>query len=210
MLIVGAKGFAIELLEVFHQMNNTNDIVFFDDISNDLPSKIFNQFPVLKSLDEAKNYFKKTNNKFSLGLGGPKNRRIATDKLIAIDGVITSVISPTAVIGHYDNEIEVGSTIMSNVIITNRIKIGKCCLINLACTIGHETIIKDYVELCPAVNVSGNVTIGNSVFIGSNATILPNIKIGNNVVVAAGSVVTKDVPDNCMVAGVPAVIKKIF
>ena len=51
------------------------------------------------------------------------------------------------------------------------------------------------------------VTIGNDVWIGGNVTILPGVTIGNNVVVAAGAVVTKDVPDNCVVGGVPA--KKI-
>ena len=54
------------------------------------------------------------------------------------------------------------------------------------------------------------VTIGNDVWIGVNCTILPGVTIGNNVVVAAGAVVTKDVPDNCIVGGVPAkVIREI-
>ena len=48
------------------------------------------------------------------------------------------------------------------------------------------------------------VTIGNDVWIGCNCTILPGVTIGNNVVVAAGAVVTKDVPDNSLVGGVPA------
>ncbi len=48
------------------------------------------------------------------------------------------------------------------------------------------------------------VNIGNDVWIGGNVTILPGVTIGNNVVVAAGAVVTKDVPDNSLVAGVPA------
>ncbi len=48
------------------------------------------------------------------------------------------------------------------------------------------------------------VSIGNDVWIGANATILPGVHIGNNVVVAAGAVVTKDVPDNTLVGGVPA------
>lgn len=51
------------------------------------------------------------------------------------------------------------------------------------------------------------VTLGNDVWIGGNVTILPGVHIGSNVVVAAGAVVTKDVPDNCLVGGVPA--KKI-
>ena len=60
------------------------------------------------------------------------------------------------------------------------------------------------------LGVAKPVRIGNDVWIGGNVTILPGITIGNNVVVAAGAVVTKGVPDNCLVGGVPArVIKEI-
>ncbi len=52
------------------------------------------------------------------------------------------------------------------------------------------------------------VTIGHNVWIGGSATILPGVTIGNNVVVGAGSVVTRDVPDNVAVAGNPARIIK--
>lgn len=50
------------------------------------------------------------------------------------------------------------------------------------------------------------VRIGSDVWIGGNVTILPGVTIGNNVVIAAGAVVTKDVPDNSLVGGVPAKI----
>ncbi|RBP89949.1 succinyltransferase-like protein [Cytobacillus firmus] len=54
------------------------------------------------------------------------------------------------------------------------------------------------------------VIIGKNVWIGSNATILPGVTIGENSVVAAGAVVTKDVPENTVAAGVPAkVVKRI-
>jgi acetyltransferase-like isoleucine patch superfamily enzyme len=54
------------------------------------------------------------------------------------------------------------------------------------------------------------VTIEDDVWIGANAVILPGVTIGNHCVVAAGAVVTKDVPPHSLVAGVPAkVIKKI-
>lgn len=54
------------------------------------------------------------------------------------------------------------------------------------------------------------VIIGENVWIGSSATILPGVTIGDNSIVAAGAVVTNDVPENTIVAGVPAkVIKKI-
>lgn len=53
-------------------------------------------------------------------------------------------------------------------------------------------------------------TIGENVSLGANVTIVGDIHIGNNVIVGAGSVVVKDVPDNCVVAGNPAkIIKRI-
>ena len=54
------------------------------------------------------------------------------------------------------------------------------------------------------------VTIGDDIWIGANAVILPGVSIGDHSVVAAGAVVTKDVPPHSLVAGVPAkIIKKI-
>jgi acetyltransferase-like isoleucine patch superfamily enzyme len=54
------------------------------------------------------------------------------------------------------------------------------------------------------------MVIGDDVWIGANAVILPGVKIGTHSIVAAGAVVTKDVPEFSLVAGIPAkVIKKL-
>ena len=50
----------------------------------------------------------------------------------------------------------------------------------------------------------GRVQIGNRVFVGANTTILMNTRIGDDVIIGAGSMVTKDIPDNSVVAGNPA------
>ena len=55
-----------------------------------------------------------------------------------------------------------------------------------------------------------SVIIKRNTWIGANATILPGVTIGENSVVAAGAVVTKDVPTNTVVAGVPAKVIKIL
>ncbi|OUO94268.1 sugar O-acetyltransferase [Cloacibacillus sp. An23] len=60
------------------------------------------------------------------------------------------------------------------------------------------------------IGIAKPVTIGDDVWIGGGCTILPGVTIGNNVVIAAGAVVTKDVPSNCVAGGVPArVVKEI-
>lgn len=55
----------------------------------------------------------------------------------------------------------------------------------------------------------GRPILGNNVTLGANVTIIGNVHIGNNVVVGAGSVVVKDIPDNCVVAGNPAKVLKV-
>lgn len=60
----------------------------------------------------------------------------------------------------------------------------------------------------PGLNVFGQIRIGNNVFIGEDSMIMYGVTVGDNVVIGARSVVTKDVPSNSVVAGVPARIIK--
>lgn len=50
---------------------------------------------------------------------------------------------------------------------------------------------------------TGEITIGDNVFIGAHSTILYDVHIGNNVIIGAGSIITKDIPDGVVAAGVP-------
>jgi len=67
------------------------------------------------------------------------------------------------------------------------------------CTFNHGIAPKERHTLYPAP-----IVIGKNVWIGANVTVVPGVTIGDNAVAAAGAVVTKDVPKNSIVAGVPA------
>lgn len=204
MIIIGAKGFAKEVLEIFAQKNEyLKEIYFFDDISDPCPAYLYDQFPILRNEKQVAELFKDIPD-FVLGIGGTSIRQKLFSKFIALGGNPFTLVSPKAHIGHYNTTIDVGCTIMSGVQITNDVIIEKGTLINLNATIGHDTHIGQFCDIMPGANISGNVRIGEKCAIGTGSVILPQVTIGNNVTVGAGAVVNKDVPDNTTVVGIPA------
>jgi sugar O-acyltransferase (sialic acid O-acetyltransferase NeuD family) len=208
MIIIGAKGFAKEVLEVVHQLNELDHLVFYDDVNLDIPEILYTKFPVLKSISEAQDYFNTIDNRFTIGVGNPILRKKLYDKFTALGGKFVSTISSSSSIGSYDVVIGNGSNILAGTIFSNSTIIGIGCIVYYNTIITHDCVIGDFVEISPSSTILGRVTIGSFTQIGSNATILPKINIGKNVVVGAGSVVTKDLPDNCVAVGIPAKIIK--
>ena len=208
MIIAGAKGFAKEVCEILLQLNYAGPIAFFDNINNDLPQLLFKKYPVLDNLDKAKAFMQQYGNSFVLGVGNPDVRYKLLHVLTEAGGVAEKIISPFAKVGALGNTIGDGSNIMTGAVITSDVSIGEGVLINLNCTIGHDVHIGNYTVLSPGVHLSGHVSVGRFSVLGTGAVVIPQVSIGSNVIVGAGSVVTNDVPDNVLVAGAPAVIKK--
>lgn len=203
MLIAGAKGFAKEVLAVLYQFEKPAPIAFFDDVSTDLPAKLYDRFAVLRTPEEVQHWLQQ-DNQFTLGVGNPLIRRHLTQKLQALGGVLTSVVSPRATVGMFGNSIGTGCSIMSGTVLTQDITLGNGVLLNLNCTVGHDSTIGAYCELSPGVHLSGHVTLGENCVLGTGAVVLPGVSIGPNAVIGAGSVVTKDVEAHVVMAGVPA------
>ena len=112
-------------------------------------------------------------------------------------------------IGHNTS---LNTQVILNADIGGKIHISKDCLIGprvVFRTADHKfeknhELKKDY------GHTFGDIFIGRNVWIGSNVTVLSGVTIGENSVIAAGAVVTKDVPKNCLAAGVPAIVKKQY
>lgn len=98
----------------------------------------------------------------------------------------------------------------------NQITVGDNCLTGKWVTItdnSHGEIDKCSLEVSPLnrkLSSKGSVNIGSNVWIGDKVTILPGVTIGDCSVIAANSVVTKDIPPLCVVGGNPAKIIKDF
>lgn len=210
MVVIGAKGFAKEVLEILYKNNNFQNLFFYDDINKDDPRFLYGKFPILKNMEEVLRIFIEIDNYFTIGIGDPLLRRSLFDRFTSFGGELVSTISNNCRIGSFDITIGKGANIFDGVCISNSVQIGIGSIIYYNSIITHDCKIGDFVEISPSVKLLGGVTINSMCKIGSGSIVLPHVKIGNNVIVGAGSVVTKDIPDNSMVVGVPAkVIKEL-
>jgi len=209
MIIVGAKGLAKEVLEIFFQHNALDNLYFYDNVSTNVPERLFEKFPVLTSMDKVTAVFKETGDyHFTLGVGSPLARFMLANKFQEAGGILTSAISKNAFIGNYDNNIASGCTILDSAVITNGVSLGRGCLVNPHVSISHDSQLGNFVELAPGVRITGACGIDDFCVLGTNAVLLPKVRLGKNVIVGAGAVVTKDVPDNSLVVGIPAAVKR--
>jgi len=211
MVIIGAGGFAKEVLEVCKNLNMLGNLVFYDDTPGNKIDFVYNRFPVLTSIKKAEMYFDEIERFFTIGIGNPTLREMMYNKFVDIRGVPFSTISSKADIGSFEVSIGDCANILDGAKISNSVSIGKAVLIYYNSIITHDCVIGDFVEISPNATILGRSKIGDFTHIGANATILPDVIIGKNVKVGAGAVVIDNVADNCTVAGVPAkVIKQIF
>ena len=140
-----------------------------------------------------------------VAVANPKDRREIIEKLPKNTTYFTW-IHPTALVMQ-DVEIGEGSFVGAYSILTTNIKIGKHAILNRANHIGHDTIIGNYFSAMPGSIVSGNVHIGNDVYMGTNSTTIERVFIAHDIIIGANGVVINDIVSSGTYVGVP--VKKI-
>ena len=205
MIIVGAGGLGRETAALVEAINEaTSDepwaLKGFVDDNPDLQDSSILGYPVLGDVGWLS---RQEEIQYVIAVGTPPARRSIAHRLSSSQSSPVRLIHPSVPI-HATMKLGEGCIICSSVSPTVSIRIGDYAIVNLHCTIGHDTVIGDYVTLHPGVHLSGNTYIASGAELGTGSVVLPGIRIEENATVGAGAIVTRDLPADCTAVGMPA------
>jgi sugar O-acyltransferase (sialic acid O-acetyltransferase NeuD family) len=143
---------------------------------------------------------------FIIGVGSSKScaRRTALfDQAIRAGLQPQSVIHPTAYVAQ-SASCGAGCQILPRAVVHTSARLAEHVLVNTAAVVEHDCSIGAHAHIATGAVVCGGVQIGAAAHIGAGAVIRQGIRVGTRSVVGAGAVVVRDVPDDAVVAGVPA------
>ena len=211
LILFGASNFGDEIVQFFRDINKANnelqwDIVGFLDDNPEMKGKIRNGVVVLGSKDWLKDNHK-SDYYYVCCIGSPKAKAKVVQYLKGYNVKFASGIHPSVIISE-TTTIGEGTVITAGNILTTNIKVLDHVIFNLACTIGHYSVIHDYCTINPGVNISGDVVLEDGALLGTNATILEKITIGKYSIIGGAAMVNKNIPANVTAVGIPAKIIK--
>lgn len=204
--LFGAGGHSKVIIDTAKKQNIQVSGVFDDDTCK--VGSLINEVPIIGGRQELVSTIKDHNGANLLVSIGDNHARRETSSWLSNCGLplasLThefSCLSDNIVLG-------CGSVVLAGAIIQTNVTTGRGVIINSRSLIEHDCVLGDYVHVSPGAVICGSVAIGDCSWVGAGSTVIPGVKIGKNCVIAAGSVVTKDVPNNLLVAGNPAKIKR--
>ena len=201
LIVVGGGGFAREVIWLARESRQSFDVVGCLDDADASQGKTLSDVPVLGRVDDWQHHAEAA---FVVAIGAPRTRRAVVQKMLARGTPAFATLVHRSVQHSAYVEFGAGSMIAAGCLITTQITIGEHAIVNIGCTIGHDTVIEDFCTVAPIVAVSGNVHLQAGCEVGTGSSLRQGIRVGRGAMVGMGSVVTRDVADADLVLGSPA------
>ncbi|MEM0998224.1 MAG: NeuD/PglB/VioB family sugar acetyltransferase [Bacteroidota bacterium] len=203
LIIVGAGGFAREVLWLFQDCNRRRErpIELLGFVAETEKNHI-KGIPVLGNDNRA---FQQLDRevRFIVAIGDPRRRREIAIQYLKQGFSAHRLVHPRVQMAE-DVRIGAGSIVCAGAVLTTNIELGDFVIVNLNATVGHDAVLDHFATVHPGANVSGGAQIGEGAEIGSGAVVLPGIKMGAGAVLGAGGVAVHDLEPGKIYTGVPA------
>lgn len=198
--ILGAGGFGREVALLVRQSGG--EVAGFYDDGKDVGTAV-DGVPVVGNVADL--HAVTTSLALAIAIADPAVRKKLALSLVNPNISYPVLIHPSANIGDQErNRFGRGTIIAAGTIMTTGITVGKFVFINAGSTIGHDVVLGDFCSIMPRTSLSGFVLAGEGILFGTSSTVLPNLSLGSWSRIGAGAVVTREVPANATVVGIPA------
>lgn len=202
LIIIGAGGFGREVAWLVADINADRTQYELLGFLDDQATGTVEGYPVLGSIDS---WLEKppTGVLVSCAIGDPAVRARTVRRVESAGLNFASLIHPTVRMSKWVN-VAPGSIICAGSILTTNIRVQEHSIINIDCTVGHDSVLGRFASLMPGTHISGEVILEDGVYMGTGSVVINRIRIGAWTIVGAGAVVTSDLPDRVVAVGVPA------
>lgn len=137
-------------------------------------------------------------------IGDPKTRKRLAQTCMEAGFPSATLIHPNVEIIGDLCTIGEGSILCNGVSLAINTHVGKFCILNMQCGLGHDVVLNDYVSMMPHCIVGGDTIIGEGCYFGMRCTLIDKIKIADGCKFGAGSVVIRNTRKQGSYFGVPA------
>jgi sugar O-acyltransferase (sialic acid O-acetyltransferase NeuD family) len=144
---------------------------------------------------------------FALGVGDNRNRMHWAHELARLGRRALTLIHPAAIIASHTT-IGEGAYVGPLAVVHVNASIGRHSIVNTATVVDHQCHLGDFAHASANVIMGGASRAGDGSLLGVGSSLLPEVIVGAWTQVGAGSVVTRDLPDNVVAYGVPARVKR--
>src|ERR1017187_10075274 len=213
LVIVGAGGLGTEAVWVAEEMNLGAvrsgspqplwSVLGYVDADVAKRGQQIGPYIVHGTMEEAAAEFEGKETWFLCAVGDNSAREKMVRAAEAVGWKPATLIHPSVIISP-DARIGSGSYVAPGCVVSPRAQIGSHVIVNTHVSVGHDSTLEDYAQICPGARVSGGCRVGKRAFLGSNASLTPGVEVADDAVVGANSHVVRKVAKGVTVVGCPA------
>lgn len=204
LLIIGAGDFGREVSWVAERINEqapTWNLLGFVDDNPAVQGQVIDGYPVLGTTDWLQSV--ETELYVVCSIGSGRVRKLVMDRVLRQKNLRpATLIDPSVIVGR-NARVGEGSVVCAGSVLAISSALEAHAIVNLNCTIGHDTVLEPFCTVHPGSNLSGKVLVGACTDIGTGTKIIQGLRISSGCIIGAGSVVVKDITEPGTYVGVP-------